>query len=492
MRLFLLFLLIPAAAAAQLPEELRGVKVTNVDSQVLFSDAAIAEAMAFLADAGFNAVLPVVQNGGYTIYPSEVMERRFGTRIHPNPAFAGRDPLAVLIREAHKHGMEVYPWFEYGFAANYSGLSGPATGGFILRQHPEWAARDGSGAICKKNGFDWMNGIHEEVQDFMIELVMEVARKYEVDGIEFSDRMPAMPVECGYDDYTKALYKRFNAVDPPADPQNQTWKQWRANELTWFYRRVRDSVKTHDPALFVASSPNIYPWGLNEYLQDARAWVNQGLVDHWVPQLYRYNRTDYVFELNAAWNQPLDGTGRARLIAGILLNVGSYTASPTYLREMMDANRSRGVKGEAFFFYEGLRRNGDEVARLLKTDYYRVPATIPGRNGEVRYPTSVDRHPEERSDEGPALISAYPNPFNPRTVVSFHLSGDRGGSPVQSPVRLSVFDLLGREVAVLADAVMAPGSHSATFDAMDLPSGVYVVVLRAGAATDRRLVTLVK
>lgn len=223
---------LPLTAAAQLPEELRGVKLTNVDWQVLFSDEAIAEAMAFLADAGFNAVLPVVQNGGYTIYPSEVMARRFGKPIHPNPALAGRDPLAVLIREAHKHGMEVYPWFEYGFAANYSGLNGPATGGFILQQHPEWAARHVNGDICKKNGFDWMNGIHEEVQDFMLELVMEVVRRYEVDGVEFSDRMPAMPVECGYDDYTKALYKRFNAVDPPSDPQNQTWKNWRANELT--------------------------------------------------------------------------------------------------------------------------------------------------------------------------------------------------------------------------------------------------------------------
>jgi hypothetical protein len=105
--------------------------------------------------------------------------------------------------------------------------------------------------------------------------------------------------------------------------------------------------------------------------------------------------------------------------------------------------------------------------------------------------TSIDQEWTDSPREA-AISSAYPNPFNPRTVVSFHLSGDRGGSPVQSPVRLSVFDLLGREVAVLADAVMAPGSHSATFDAMDLPSGVYVVVLRAGAATDRRLVTLVK
>ena len=110
--ILLLLFFLPLSAFSQIPEELRGVKLTNVDSQVLFSDEAIAEAMAYLASAGFNAVLPVVQNGGYTIYPRAVMSTRFGKPIHPHPSLAGRDPLAVLIREAHKHGMEVYPWFE--------------------------------------------------------------------------------------------------------------------------------------------------------------------------------------------------------------------------------------------------------------------------------------------------------------------------------------------------------------------------------------------
>ena len=484
--ILLLLFFLPLSAFSQLPEELRGVKLTNVDSQVLFSDEAIAEAMAYLASVGFNAVLPVVQNGGYTIYPSAVMSTRFGKPIHPHPSLAGRDPLAVLIREAHKHGMEVYPWFEYGFATNYSGLTGPATGGFILQTYPNWAARDASGAICKKNGFDWMNGIHEDVQDFMLELVMEVVRKYDVDGVEFSDRMPAMPVECGYDTYTRELYKSFNGVYPPNDPQNQSWKNWRANELTFFYRRVRDSVKTHDPALFVASSPNIYPWGLNEYLQDSRAWVNQGLIDHWVPQLYRYNRADYTFELNAAWNQPLNDAGRSKLIAGILMNVGSYLIPLDTLRIYMDANRSKGVKGEAFFFYEGLRKNNNRLGDFLKQTYYQTPATIPGRNGTQRYPTSIQsRHPEGHRPEGPALLVNYPNPFNPSTVVRFQLS-------VFGGVSVKVHDLLGREVAVLVNERMPAGQHSVTFDATGLPSGMYVIVLETAAGRDVRKVTLVK
>ena len=73
---------------------------------------------------------------------------------------------------------------------------------------------------------------------------------------------------------------------------------------TTFYRAVRDSVKTYDEELFVASSPNIYPWGYNEYLQDPVTWASEGIVDHLIPQLYRYNIDDYNFELNKNPHRP--------------------------------------------------------------------------------------------------------------------------------------------------------------------------------------------
>jgi hypothetical protein len=79
-----------------------------------------------------------------------------------------------------------------------------------------------------------------------------------------------------------------------------------------------------------------------------------------------------------------------------------------------------------------------------------------------------------------ALHGNYPNPFNPSTRFRFDL-------PEPSGVRLSVFDLVGREVAVAIDREMAAGRHSVAFDASALPSGVYLYVVRAGefAATGR-------
>ncbi len=84
-----------------------------------------------------------------------------------------------------------------------------------------------------------------------------------------------------------------------------------------------------------------------------------------------------------------------------------------------------------------------------------------------------------------ALAQNYPNPFNPSTVVGFQLS-------VAGKTRLSVYDVLGREVAVLVDGVLAQGSHSVNFDASALPSGVYLYKLEAGGMVATRRMTLVK
>ncbi len=88
----------------------------------------------------------------------------------------------------------------------------------------------------------------------------------------------------------------------------------------------------------------------------------------------------------------------------------------------------------------------------------------------------------------PATFSVdgnYPNPFNPTTSIRFSL-------PETAQVRLSVFDMLGREVSVLVDGSVAAGQHTATFDAADLPSGMYLYRLETPAGSVTSLMTLLK
>ncbi len=81
---------------------------------------------------------------------------------------------------------------------------------------------------------------------------------------------------------------------------------------------------------------------------------------------------------------------------------------------------------------------------------------------------------DEFSPEVPAdytLSQNYPNPFNPTTTIQF-------GLPGPDDVRLAVYDVLGRQVALLVDGPMAAGQHRVRFEAHDLPSGMYLYRLQ--------------
>ncbi len=83
------------------------------------------------------------------------------------------------------------------------------------------------------------------------------------------------------------------------------------------------------------------------------------------------------------------------------------------------------------------------------------------------------------------LFQNYPNPFNPSTVIRYQL-------PVNSRVELRVFDMLGREVAMLVNGQVQAGHHQVTFEARNLASGMYIYRLKAGNKVITRKLTLIK
>lgn len=83
------------------------------------------------------------------------------------------------------------------------------------------------------------------------------------------------------------------------------------------------------------------------------------------------------------------------------------------------------------------------------------------------------------------LQQNYPNPFNYTTDIRFSL-------PHSLAVNLEVFDITGRNVATLADEVFAAGSHRVTFNAADLPSGLYLCWLTAGTEVRVQKMVLLK
>lgn len=100
---------------------------------------------------------------------------------------------------------------------------------------------------------------------------------------------------------------------------------------------------------------------------------------------------------------------------------------------------------------------------------------------------SVERSPERPI--GMMLEQNVPNPFNPNTVIAFTVGANDLASLL---VKLNVYDLMGREVAVLVDGMMPAGSHQVSFDAMDLPSGLYLYRLQVDGVVQTRKMMLMK
>jgi len=90
------------------------------------------------------------------------------------------------------------------------------------------------------------------------------------------------------------------------------------------------------------------------------------------------------------------------------------------------------------------------------------------------------------------LWPCFPNPFNPSTRIGYSIPVVDGQLSVVRKVRLAVYDLFGREVAVLVDGKKEPGNHEVQFDGSGLPSGVYFCRMQAGSFVETRRLLLVR
>jgi hypothetical protein len=88
--------------------------------------------------------------------------------------------------------------------------------------------------------------------------------------------------------------------------------------------------------------------------------------------------------------------------------------------------------------------------------------------------------PEEIS-----FSAAYPNPFNPVTMISFSL-------PAEMAAQVIVYDMLGRAISVLANDVYTNGYHELYWDASKQASGIYFVKMIAGGQTNIQKLMLIK
>jgi uncharacterized lipoprotein YddW (UPF0748 family) len=341
--------------------ELRGIWLTNIDSDVIFSPKNITDAVNRLDKLNFNTIYPTVWQGGYTIHPSAVAKRVFGYLNDPVPALKGRDVLKEIITEAHKKGIAVIPWFEFGFMA-------PADSE-LARLHPDWLAKRRDGSTIWKEGVNdrvWLSPFHPEVQKFIQDLVVELVANYDLDGIQFDDHF-GLPSEFGYEPLTVLMYQKYIKKPPSDDARETFWIRWRADRINDFVARLFTAIKARKQKCIVSLSPNPFNFALPASLQDWFTWERRGYIEEIVLQVYRSDIKRFNAELER------EEVKLAKLhiptAIGILTGLKNNSVPLKQIQEQVQEVRKRNFAGVSFFFYESLSSWAKETPEQRNTAF---------------------------------------------------------------------------------------------------------------------------
>ena len=516
-----------------------------------------------------NAIVFQVSARGDAFYPSERLPWAYNLTGTPGND-PGWDPLAFLIEEARKRGLEVHAWFNAFAVAYDSHNDAPASADIpsVRFSNPEWMEQQG-----------WMNPGIPEARDWQVANVMELVENYDIDAIHF-DRIR----------YASGGYGRDNSLMAEHNPEGMaTLADWRRWNVTEFIRLVHEGIQEVRPTVRMGVTPlghydagSTDGWGagygFSSVFQDSRYWAERGYIDYVAPQIYWDIGTTtpprFAYIVN-------DWVEKRRNDRFIYVGIGAYQPYvSSELDAQIDSTRSLGADGQLYF------RN-DNVANRNFSGRYDLPAIVPpmpwrslsepnpvrnlladvtgsqvtlewdeptpgrgetdplfrylvyrakaseaisdqliidnpahivaltgerifvdepetGETGEdyVYYVAALSRNnvegefvktelsvvptdAEHLVAEQFELLQNYPNPFNPATNITFKI-------PVTSHVTLEIFDVAGRRIATLLDESHSPGTHTVTWDASTLASGVYLYRLQAGDFRQTRSMMLMK
>ncbi len=367
----LLALVLPGTLTAA-PAEVRGTWLTTTGPDHIRGGLNTPAVMSDLRNIGLNTVYVETWKNGYTNYPSPTLAALTGgpdrsTFLGTNPSTV-RDLVQETLIHAHRNQMAYVGWFEYGFSAQFIGSGGQPSNPLATHMRDQgWLLKDQSGQYGNQsNGFAWMNPAVPEVRQFLIDITLEAIDRYDLDGVQFDDRL-AWPQQFGWDSTTAAIYLSETGRSLPSSTTNSAFREWRQDKVTQFAEQFTTAVQAARPGVRVSVSPSVTNFSDVNYNAEWPQWQDAGLFDEYAPQVYR----DSIASFNATIGAQLAPFGpgeRDELVVGLRIN-GSGASTPyADLEQMIDRTRAEGVAGHSLWYSSGVRDlYGDQL-----TDYYDV------------------------------------------------------------------------------------------------------------------------
>jgi uncharacterized lipoprotein YddW (UPF0748 family) len=365
--------------------ELRGVWITTVANIAWPSTNAIgntamqkAELIAMLdraVELKLNTVILQVRPACDAIYPSKLepwSEYLTGTMGKPPEPYY--DPLAFAVSEAHERGLELHAWFN-PYRARHVLARSPISANHISRTHPEWVKPYGKAL--------WLDPGERGVQDYSLRVIMDVVRRYDIDGVHFDDYFyPQDPGMKDADFPDGPSWRRFGAGT------RFSRDDWRRENVNTFVRRVYLEIKRAKPWVKFGISPHgIWRPGNPPQIKgqdaftvlraDSRKWLMNGWVDYFAPQLYwAIDRPETSFPVLLNWWAQQNPRQRV-LCPGLMTHNTCGTWAPEeIINQIRVTRRQTGVSGQVHYDMRSLMRNGALETALLR-EVYVGPALSP-------------------------------------------------------------------------------------------------------------------
>ncbi len=331
----------------------------------------------FLQSHNMNTAILQVRPQADALYKSDIEPWSYyltGTQGKaPDPYY---DPLEFWVKEAHDRGIELHVWLNPYRAHHKDGKA--ISDQSIVKKHPELV-------MFLKEGYWWMDPAQQQVQDITNAVVMDLVKRYDIDGIHMDDYFYPYPSYNGTADFPDSV--SWNVYQN--DGGKLSRGDWRRDAVNKLVERLYKNIKAEKPWVKFGLSPfgiwrPGYPEsveGFDQYDQlyaDARLWLNKGWVDYFSPQLYwPVNRYAQSFPVLLGWWAG-ENTMNRHLWPGI--SVGRDSADKnldeTINQIMIDRGMQPQSKGVVHWSISSLTKNPRMADTLLKS-VYKKQALVP-------------------------------------------------------------------------------------------------------------------
>ncbi len=326
----------------------------------------------------FNAIVLQVRPEGDAIYPSQLEPwSHWLTGIQGLAPWPFYDPLAFAIEESHKRNIELHAWVN-PFRAKTTLTGSQTVSPHIAITNPEYVYQYGNGL--------WMDPGAAVIQQRTYDVILDVVRRYDVDGIQIDDYFYPYPIagQSFSDSKTYAAYQAGGGKMSRGD--------WRRENINQMIQRLAAGIRAEKRHVKFGISPfGIFrpgePAGIRgldtyeELYTDSKKWLVEGWVDYFAPQLYwRIDPPAQSYPVLLKWWLE-QNPKRKHIYVGN--NLSLLDGKSWKLEEITkQVEISRGYKnqlslGNIFYSIKAFKDNREGVYENFKNSNYATPALVP-------------------------------------------------------------------------------------------------------------------